>query len=37
MVAAAVMSLTFTPVFYVVITRRGEKDVAPAGESAAES
>jgi multidrug efflux pump subunit AcrB len=37
MIAATVMSLTFTPVFYVVMKRLGEKDEAPAGESAAES
>jgi HAE1 family hydrophobic/amphiphilic exporter-1 len=35
MVAATVMSLTFTPVFYVVMKRLGEKDEAPAERIAA--
>ena len=32
MVAATVMSLTFTPVFYVVMKRLGEKSESPAKE-----
>jgi len=35
MVAATVMSLTFTPVFYVVTKRRGEQGEAPAEKAAA--
>ena len=34
MVAATVMSLTFTPVFYVVMKRRGEKGKEPAERAA---
>jgi HAE1 family hydrophobic/amphiphilic exporter-1 len=37
MVAATVMSLTFTPVFYVVMKRLGEKGELPAKEPAAEA
>ena len=35
MVAATIMSLTFTPVFYVVMKRRGEKGEVPAERVAA--
>jgi HAE1 family hydrophobic/amphiphilic exporter-1 len=37
MVAATVMSLTFTPAFYVVMKRLGEKGEEPAQEAAAEN
>ena len=36
MVAATVMSLTFTPVFYVVMKRLGEKRESPAKDAVVE-